>query len=209
MKYQVVLIDDHPILTDGLKMLINKEGQFEVIATFQSCEFALAFFKTGHKVDLAIIDYAMPDMNGVVLMRYLKQLKTDLKVIILSMHDEPTMIQEALREGVDGYILKNAVSDELSQAMTHVLNGRSYWSHDVAQKMLSSLKQPPSTGRKLTDRESEVLKCIVKELTNREIATQLFISERTVEVHRKNLMRKLNCSSTVGLIKYAFHNGLV
>src|SRR5690606_30665734 len=116
---------------------------------------------------------------------------------------------EAIAAGADGYLLKKAVSDELTRAMREVMGGKPYWSAEVGQMLFQRVRENNYTSNSLTDREIEILKLIAKELTSKEIAARLFISERTVEVHRKNLMRKVNCTNTVGLIKYAFSKGLL
>ena len=127
---------------------------------------------------------------------------------MLTMHDEAAVIKEAIAAGADGYVLKKSAMDELSLAMQSVLKGKPYLSAEAGQKLFQLAKQQ-EPDEPLTDREVEVLRLIIKELTNKEIAARLFISDRTVEVHRKNLMRKIKCTNTVGLIKYAFAHNLV
>ncbi len=209
MKFRILLVDDHPILTDGLKMLLRDNERLEVVGTFHAGKFALAFLNTDTPVDLAILDYTMPDMTGVELMKRMKAIRPGIKVLMLSMHDEPVIIKEAISGGVNAFVLKKSVSDELNVAIDSVLAGKSFCSAAVGQSLFLDARLEGQTSQTITARESEVLKLIVKELTNKEIAKLLFISERTVEVHRKNLMRKLACTNTVGLIKYAFKNGLI
>lgn len=209
MKRRVVLIDDHPILTDGLKMMLENNDHFEVVGAFNEPDFALSFLKAEKLIDLVILDHSMPGTTGTELVRKIKSQSQHPKIIMLSMHDEPSVIKEAIASGIDGYVLKKSVSDELLQAMHTVIMGRPYWSAEVGQQLFRTARQDDDSIQQLTDRETEVLQLIIKELTSKEIAAQLFISERTVEVHRKNIMRKVKCSNTVGLIKYAFLNGLV
>lgn|SRR5690554_3569979 len=209
MKCQVILIDDHPILTDGLKVMLENDVDFQVIGTFNNANFALSFLKTAQKVDLILLDHSMPEMTGVEFMRQIKSLENPPKIIMLSMHDEPVIIKEAISAGADGYVLKKSVSDELIQAMQTVMSGKPYWSAEVGQQLFQKARDNDYTENALTDREVEVLRLIVKELTNKEIAKNLFISERTVEVHRKNIMRKVNANNTVGLIKFAYSKGYV
>lgn len=209
MKCQVILIDDHPILTDGLKVMLENDADFQVIGTFNNANFALSFLKSDNKVDLILLDHSMPEMTGVEFIRQIKVLENPPKVIMLSMHDEAVIIKEAIAAGVDGYVLKKSVSDELLQAMQSVMSGRPYWSAEVGQTLFQKARDNDFSENALTDREVEVLKLIVKELTNKAIAKSLFISERTVEVHRKNIMRKVNANNTVGLIKFAYTKGYV
>lgn len=209
MKCQVILIDDHPILTDGLKMMLENDADFQVIGTFNNANFALSFLKSANKVDLVLLDHSMPEMTGVEFIRQVKTMEYPPKLIMLSMHDEPVIIKEAISAGVDGYVLKKSVSDELALAMQTVMSGKPYWSAEVGLQLFQKARINEFSENALTDREVEVLRLIVKELTNKEIAKNLFISERTVEVHRKNIMRKVNAGNTVGLIKYAYAKGYV
>ncbi|RQP17616.1 response regulator transcription factor [Parapedobacter defluvii] len=207
MKHRILLVDDHPILTEGLKMVFRDNTTFDIVASTHSGTYALALLKA-KPIELMVTDYSMPDMNGLDLIRQAKTLFPGLKTIVLTMHDEASIIKEVIAAGADGYVLKKCAMEELAQAMESVLNGRPYLSADVGHKLFQLAKQPES-DEPLTHREVEVLRLIIKELTNKEIAAQLFISDRTVEVHRKNLMRKIKCTNTVGLIKYAFAHNLV
>ncbi len=207
MKHKVLLVDDHPILTDGLKMVFKDDAKFDIIASTHSGTFALAFLKA-KPVDLMVADYSMSDMNGIELIKQAKVLCPGLKIIMLTMHDEASVIREVIATGADGYVLKKSAMDDLALAMESVLNGKPYLSAEAGQKLFQLAKQH-EPDESLTDREIEVLRLIVKELTSKEIAARLFISDRTVEVHRKNLMRKIKCTNTVGLIKYALAHNLV
>lgn len=207
MSYRVLLVDDHRILTEGLKMIFRNNSTFDIVASTHSGAYALALLKA-KPVELMVTDYSMPDMNGLDLIRQAKTLFPDLKAIVLTMHDETSIIKEVIAAGADGYVLKKCAMEELAQAMESVVKGKPYLSAEVGQRLFQLAKQP-EPDEPLTDREVEVLRLIIKELTNKEIAVQLFISDRTVEVHRKNLMRKIKCANTVGLIKYAFANNLV
>jgi len=207
MKHRILLVDDHPILTDGLKMVFKDNAKFDIVASAHSGAYALALIKT-RPIDLMVADYSMPDINGLELIRQAKTLCPNLKTIMLTMHDEAPIIKEVIAAGVDGYVLKKSAMDDLALAMDAVLAGKPYLSAEAGQKLFQLARQHES-DEPLTDREVEVLRLIIKELTNKEIAAQLFISDRTVEVHRKNLMRKIRCNNTVGLIKYAFAHNLV
>ncbi|HZH55486.1 MAG TPA: response regulator transcription factor [Sphingobacteriaceae bacterium] len=209
MKCPVILIDDHPILTAGLKAMLENEVNFQVIGIFNNANFALSFLKSTKSVKLILLDHSMPDMTGIAFINQVKKLENPPKIIMLSMHDESVIIKEAISAGADGYVLKKSVSDELILAMETVMSGKPYWSAEVSQKLFQKARDNDYSVNTLTDREVEVLRLIVKELTNKEIAKNLFISERTVEVHRKNMMRKVNTNNTVGLIKYAYAQGYV
>ncbi|MFB2119126.1 response regulator [Parapedobacter sp. 2B3] len=207
MKHSILLVDDHPILTEGLKMVFRDDATFDIVASTHSGVYALALLKA-KPIDLMVTDYSMPDMNGLDLIRQAKRQHPLLKIIALTMHDEAAIIKDVIAAGADGYVLKKCALEELAIAMESVMKGKPYLSAEAGQKLFQLAKQPESDDP-LTDREVEVLRLIIKELTNKEIAARLFISDRTVEVHRKNLMRKIKCTNTVGLIKYAFAHNLV
>jgi two-component system, NarL family, nitrate/nitrite response regulator NarL len=204
---RILLVDDHAILLDGIKNLLEREEGLIVSGTADSAERALEFLKT-NTVDVIITDFHMPGMDGLSLINTVKRIQPDVKTIILSMHDETHLVKEILRAGVNGYVLKKDTHKELLNAIHEVKQGRVYLSSDVNKILITNL-QNPEEGRLLTDREREILKLIAKEYSNKEIAEELFISERTVETHRKNIFKKTATSSLVGLIKFAYANNLI
>lgn len=204
---KLLLVDDHAIVTDGLQVLLQNEEGFTIVEKLVSGNFALAYLKQ-NEVDLMITDYSMPDMDGLTLVKQAKALRPDLKIIVLSMHDEAAMIKDMLSAGVDGYVLKKYAQQELLNAIQAVGNGRQFWSAEVNRALLTAL-QPQETENHVTERELEVLKLLAQELTSKQIAEKLFISERTVETHRKNLMRKTGASNAIGLVRYAYSHRLI
>jgi len=204
---KVLLVDDHGILLDGVKSLLGKEESLEVVGEANSAEQALELLRTT-EVGLVITDFNLPGMDGLSLVRLVKKISPETKIIVLSMHDETHLVKEILREGVDGYVLKNDSHIELKQAIRYVQEGKIYLSSAVNRIIINSMNFPEE-DRLLTDREREILKLIAKEFSNKEIAEQLFISERTVETHRKNIFRKTKTNSLVGLIKFAYANNLI
>ena len=203
----IVLVDDHEIMLDGLKAILDKQKEWKVVATAANAEDALQYLHE-QPVDLLITDYNLPGMDGLSLVRTVKRILPDLKIIVLSMHDEVYLVKEILKEGVNGYILKKDSRKELTDAIWEIEEGRIYLSNDINKMLVNSL-QFPDEQKLLTAREREVLKLIAQEYSNREIAEELFISERTVETHRKNIFRKTKTSSLVGLIKFAYANNLI
>ncbi|WP_194976018.1 response regulator [Aquiflexum lacus] len=204
---KVLLVDDHAILLDGVKSLLSHDASVDVIGEANSAEKALEFLKA-NEVDLLITDFNLPGMDGLSLVRLVKKISPKTKIIVLSMHDETHLVKEILKEGVEGYVLKNDSHKELKMAIQYVQEGRIYLSNNINRIIINSLNFPEE-DRLLTDREREILKLIAKEFANREIAEQLFISERTVETHRKNIFRKTKTNSLVGLIKFAYANNLI
>lgn len=206
-RMKILLVDDHTILLDGVKSLLSQEDDLAVVGQAASAEEALEFLKK-NEVDLIITDYSMPGMDGLSLLNTVKRVAPHTKIILLSMHDEVHLVKEILKAGVNGYVLKNDTHKELLNAIHDVRRGKVYLSSDVNKMLITNLNNPDE-GKLLTDREREILKLIAKEYTNKDIAEELFISERTVETHRKNIFKKTGTNSLVGLIKFAYANNLI
>ncbi len=207
-RIKVVLVDDHNIVLDGLVSLLQKDESFEVMGAVSSAEAAVELLKK-NQPDILLTDYSLSGMTGMELARVVKEKYPLVKVILLSMHDEAHIIKAALKQGVDGYMLKNIPQEELKGALRHVAKGLPYVSPEVTRLLMEEMNKPKEEAPLLTERERDVLRLIAKEYSNKEIAEELFISERTVETHRKNIFRKTNTTSLVGLIKYAFENSFV
>lgn len=207
VRMKILLVDDHTILLDGVKSLLSKEDDLQIVGQAGSAEAALEFLKK-QDVDLIITDYSMPGMDGLSLLNTVKRIAPNTKIILLSMHDEVHLVKEILKAGVNGYVLKKDTHKELLDAIHDVRNGKVYLSSDVNKMLITNLNNPDE-GKLLTDREREILKLIAKEYTNKNIAEELFISERTVETHRKNIFKKTGTNSLVGLIKFAYANNLI
>ncbi|MEQ8907379.1 response regulator transcription factor [Ekhidna sp.] len=204
---KIFLTDDHAILLGGLIKILSAEDDLQIVGTAGSVKETLDEF-TRKSVDLLITDYNLPDDDGLTLVRRVKQKYSDTKIIVLSMHDEAHLIKEILKEGVNGYILKKDSHEELVNAVRAVKNGKVYLSSDVNSMLMKGLNGLDEQ-KLLTDREREILKLIAKEYTNKQMAEELFISERTVETHRKNIFRKTRTNNLVGLIKFAYANNLI
>jgi two-component system, NarL family, nitrate/nitrite response regulator NarL len=203
-KYSVLLVDDHPILLEGMRNLIRDPFQVMEVAT--SGLAALELIKTTD-FDLLITDYEMPGMTGLELVKAARHAQPEMKIIVLSMHDDPAVVKELLRTGVMGYILKKDTYKNLADALQKVMEGKRFLSDEVAE-ILINLPEEEERGV-LTTREIEVLKLVTKEFNSRQIAEILFISERTVETHRKNILKKTGAINLVGLVKYAYANNMV
>jgi DNA-binding NarL/FixJ family response regulator len=204
---RLVLVDDHQIVLDGLRSLLDKDPSFDVMASFCDPEKALNFMSV-QSPDILLTDYSMPHMSGLELMRKARLLNPSVKVALLSMHDEPAVVKEAMKQGVNGYLLKNIQQVELKEALRKIYTGLMYISAEITTQLLHH-HVIDEVDSKLTERELEILKLITREYSNKQIADKLTISERTVETHRKNIFRKTGTTSLVGLIKYAYANKLV
>jgi len=204
---RVFLVDDHAIMLDGLVALLKTDEEMEIVGTAGTVADAMDFLKMNH-IDVLVTDYNLPDDDGLSLVRKVKRLWPEIKILVLSMHSETHLVKEILKEGIDGYVLKKDSKDDLIDALYSVKKGNLFVSNEINNMLVRNLHQPDEQ-KLLTEREREILKLISKEYTNRMIAEELFISERTVETHRKNIFRKTKTSSLVGLIKFAYSNNLI
>ncbi len=207
-RIKVILVDDHHIVLDGLESLLQQEPEFQVMASLHSGEEVLEMLKT-QQPNILLTDFSLPGISGIDFVRQVKKLYPQVKIIVLSMHDEAHIIKSVLKEGVEGYLLKNIQHSELKSAIRHVAQGLPYVSPEVTRLLMDEMNKPKDEPELLTDRELDVLRLIAKEFSNKEIADKLFISERTVETHRKNIFRKTKTSSLVGLIKFAYEHKMV
>lgn len=202
--HNVLIVDDHQMVAEGISTLIRQP--FKVAAICASGREALELLKQ-EEFHVLITDYEMPGLTGHELAKAAKAMQPEIKIIILSMHDDPSIVKELLKEGVNGYILKKDTHRSLSDALNKVIDGKRFLSDEIAEILIYA-KDDEEKGV-LTSRELEIIKLVAKEFNSRQIAEILFISERTVESHRKNILRKTGATNLVGLIKYAYANNLI
>lgn len=201
-----MLVDDHRILLDGIKTLLGSEPDMEIVAEAGDARMAMQLL-TYVQVDLLVSDFSLPDTRHTDFLNELKAKFPNLPIVVLSMHDEPEIIRDVLNSGAKAYVMKSNSREELVKAMRHVMLGETYVSPEVALKLMEATQKTNSSA--LTDREIEIVKLIAKEHSNKQIADMLFISERTVESHRKNIFRKAGAHSVVGVMKYALEHKLL
>jgi DNA-binding NarL/FixJ family response regulator len=213
-KHSILLADDHAIFRAGLKVLLELEHDFEVISEVEDGHKAFSA-ATELQPDLIIMDLSMPNTNGTEAIAKIKKRNPCIKILALTVHKEEEYVRATLKAGANGYTLKDDSHDELIVAIRTTLKGKTYISPTVSNQVIngylngtSQLQSKPSWDL-LTQREREVMKLIVEGKKNKEIAEYLFLSTKTVEKHRSNLMRKLNMKSAHSLVAYAFENGLV
>jgi len=212
MKIKVLLADDHKIFRDGLRTLIEKEGM-EVVGEAENGRKAI---KQTEKLvpNVIVMDVSMPDMNGIEATRKIIAGAPGVKVIALSMHSDRRFVLGMLEAGASGYLLKDCAFGELATAINQVLTGNTYLSPQIADVVVKGYLNKgadaaASGGAVLTSREREILQLIAEGLTAKEIAAHVFLSIKTIETHRRNIMQKLNMKSTADLTKYAIREGLV
>ncbi|TYP92154.1 two component transcriptional regulator, LuxR family [Fodinibius salinus] len=209
---QILLTDDHDIVRDGIRALLEDEIGFAIAAEASNGAEAVETCNNTD-IDLAIMDISMPKMDGIEATRQIKNEHPDIKVLALTMMGEDQHIRQMIEAGASGYILKSSDQIELIDAITSILNGQHYFSNDASQSVMMDLvESEPSEDAdptNITDREREVLELIVDEHTNQQIAEELYISVRTVDSHRRNLLQKTGAKNTAGLVTYAIKNNLV
>jgi DNA-binding NarL/FixJ family response regulator len=210
-KIKVLLVDDHQIIIDGLKSLLSNSGEIAVVGEANNGHEALRILNL-IEIDVILMDIDMPVMNGIDTLKEIRRHGSAVKVIILSMHNEAGMIKSLVNLGANGYLLKSSSQDEVVNAIGKVADGQSYFSTEVTLSLLNKSPNGIQANQQvelLTDRETEIIKLIAEGFSNKEIGDKLFISHRTVDTHRTNLMKKLNISNIAGLISYAIKNGIV
>jgi len=211
---KIIIADDHKIFREGLTELLNKEKEIKIKGDAGNKQELMDLLKI-HSVDVIIMDIDMGEYSGIDLTSEIKKVFPEIKVLALSMHGDKNYIVKMLEAGAIGYILKNAGKEEMMNAIRTVAGGNAYFSSQVSSKLLEDLLNPEKPKKKkpegtpLTEREIEVLKLIAEEYSNTEIADRLFISIRTVDTHRRNLLEKLGLKNTAGLVKYAIQHGLL
>ena len=217
----VVIADDHQLFITGLKSILSDVQGYDIqlIDIANDGEELITILKT-NVPDLLILDLNMPERDGLDVLDTIRDQYDDLKILALTMYDESKIVKSAFKSGVDGYVLKSSGKDELVRAIMEVLDGRTFLGKGVSLNSLASQASRKSDNAyhfedkfikksNLTKREFEILRLISLALSNKEIAKELFISDQTVSVHRKNIMRKLGVSNTAGLIKIAYDNSLI
>jgi len=209
---RVMIADDHAIVRTGLRALINSESTMELIGEatggFEAIELV-----GKNQPDILILDLSMPDLDGIEVTRRIKTQFPNLRVLILTIHEDEALLRAALKSGAGGYILKHAAEAELISAIHTILRGDLYVDPSLIRRLLTDETSPaavqPKSTEALTPRETEVLKLIVQGCTNRQVGEELNISVRTAESHRANLYEKLGLRSRVELVRYARENGLI
>ena len=212
-RIRLLLVDDHEIFLDGLSSLLSTSENIHIQDHALNGADAMVLIRKDQP-DILLTDLNMPGLDGIALVKQVKEEFPEVKVIVLTMHNDRPTVSEIMMAEAEGYVLKNTSKKDLLNAIQRVAEGGTYYSNEVISIMLARVKEIKKKEMNaeecvLTDREKEILQLIAEEKSSEEIAEQLFISRRTVETHRKNILHKVNSRTVVGLIKYAFRHDLV
>ncbi len=213
-KSKILIADDHAMIRDGVKALLSQNKEWQVIGEAVNGAEAISKYNT-LKPDLLILDISMPDINGMEAAQKILTDDPEAKIIILSMYDDEDYISRCMETGVKGYVVKNETGGELDYAVRTVLKGQNYFSSQVQQVIFKKYssnvtkKKQKEPEVKLTSREIEIVRLISEGLTSHQMADKLFISPRTVETHRANLMKKVGVKNSIELVKKVEKMGLV
>lgn len=215
-KKTILIVDDHPVFREGLKSLLVKQSAYQVVGEAASGEEGLRKAKE-LRPDLVIMDIGLPDVSGIEVTRHIREILVETRVVILSMHLKIDYIVKAFREGATGYITKESATERLLECLEAVSNGDYFMDPSLAAEVVENLMKPHADEvlvaeegyHVLTKREKEVMCLLAEGLSAKEIAEKLFISRKTVENHRSNILSKLDLHSTVELVRYAAKFGLI
>jgi two-component system, NarL family, response regulator NreC len=203
---RIVLADDHVVVRSGLRMLLDSDSGFEVVAEASNIEDTRRYVR-GHHPRVLVLDLNMPGGSSLQAIPAIRAESPDTEIVVLTMQQEPAFAREALRAGALGYVLKEAADDELVEAVRHAALGESYLNPRLGARIAA--EPPPGPPDDLSEREADVLRLIALGHTNSEIAAQLYLSVRTVETHRSHIQQKLRLSTRAELVGYALERGLI
>ena len=208
MKTKILVVDDHQLVRDGFMAILSNTDRFEILGELENGQEVLPFIKNLENTpDIILMDLDMPGLNGIETTKRIKSSFPEIKVLILTMHDDNISHNMAVAAKANGFMAKNISSDELIKAIETILSGEDYFQKRLSKTKAVGFSTPSNIV--LTSREEEVLKSIANGLSNKEIAQQLGISHRTVDTHRTNLKEKLKVNGIAGLVRFAFKSGLI
>jgi len=214
---KVAIVDDHKMFRDGIAYILNSTQGYQVLWTAEDRATTLSKLKSNYP-DILLVDISLGNENGIDLTEEIINLYEDVLILGLSMHHEEEYIVKMMEKGAKGYLLKDSGIEELKKALSKLMEGDYYYNDTVMRSLISRVQQKPINSKsaksskdesKLTDREIEIIKLVAEELSNQEISEKLFISPRTVETHKRNMISKLDVKNSIGLVRFAINQGLV
>lgn len=207
---KLLIADDHEILRYGISTYLASADNIEVVGEASAGDECIELFKKTQP-DVCLLDISMPGKDGVEITKAIRAINPKVKVLIFSMHIDKEILRKVLEAGIDGYLLKNTEKADLLHGIESIAKGQQVFSDPISRMITQSFLEKDQNGAgsvNITKRELEILQLIVEGLTSQEIADRLFISPRTVDTHRGNLMQKLEISNAAGLVRYALENDL-
>ena len=219
----LLIVDDHPIIRDGLRNMLESQKDYANFKVYEAENEAEAIDVVANvPIDCVIMDFQLPDKKGHEITKSILEINPNLKVLGLSNYDEYAYALDMLKAGARGYVLKNVGIKDLVSAIEQIMDGKVYYSNDIANKLINHklkqllIEEESSAARFLEDmptplsnREKQIIRLIAGEYTNEEIANKLSLSKRTVDNHRQNMLNKLQLRNTAGLVRYAYQHGLI
>ncbi len=200
---KLIIADDHELFRNGLAELLRKHEDIQIVKSVGDGVAFMELVKKQFEADIVLLDITMPQLDGFEVLKELKNLDANIKPIVISMHDDGNYIAKCAKMGAYGYLLKNTDEAELILAIRTVYQGKKYFSAEISEKMINFMSTQSISEAILSNKETEVLGLISKGLTTKEIAAKLFVSSRTIETHRANILKKLEVKNTAELIKKA------
>lgn len=213
-KIKVVIADDHAVVREGIKMILSREPDIEIVGEASNGREALDLVATAKPI-VVVMDISMPEMGGIEATRRVKEAYPKVNVLALTMHEDESYVFQLLKAGASGYVLKRGAAQDLVQAIRSAARGEAFLYPSVARSVLADYLKRVQSGEErhrydgLTDREREILALIAEGLSNQEIAQKLFISIKTVQTHRTHIMEKLDLHNRAQLVRYAIRKGLI
>jgi DNA-binding NarL/FixJ family response regulator len=206
---KLIIADDHELFRNGLAELLRKHDDIKIVKSVGDGIQFMELINTNFEADIVLLDITMPNMDGFQVLKELNSAVSSIKPIVISMHNDGNYIAKCAKMGAYGYLLKNTDESELILAIRSVSNGKKYFSAEISEKMINFMSTQSISEDILSNKETEVLGLISKGLTTKEIANQLFVSSRTIETHRANILKKLEVKNTAELIKKAAKMNLI
>ena len=211
----ILLVDDHNLIREGLKLILKKNKNFKIIGEASNGVEAIRYIdKNAENIHVVMLDITMPELDGFEVAKIVRQNHPEIKILALTMHSEESYITKMINVGVHGYVLKDSNLEDLSTAIHTILEDKPYYSSDVSAIMINSLmnkdkKKQNNEIDNLTDREVQIIDLITEGFKSSEIADKLKLSTRTIEVHRRNLMKKLDVKNTAELVSFVLKSKLI